>query len=98
VTESAGELDHKAICDRAHNDRRLVKLAAASPDVPDNGERSERGPCEPAGQGIQSVLEHDEPAIPELLLKVHRSSSIPNSSETAVTRRSKLHNQNSLIQ
>lgn len=46
------ELNHEAIFDRRNNDGRLVDLAAASPNVPDNRERSERGVCKPAIQGI----------------------------------------------
>src|SRR5262245_35412405 len=77
------ELDHKAIFDRSHNYRRLIPLAAAPSDVPDNRERSERGTCEPASQPIQGVLEHDQQAMTEVLLKIHRLSPLPNVSETA---------------
>src|SRR5262245_31655252 len=71
---SIGEFDHKAIYDRTHNDRRFVRFATASSDVPDKTERSERGPCQPTGKGIQGVLENDEPALTQLPLKVHRFS------------------------
>jgi hypothetical protein len=78
------ELDHKAIFDRRDNDRRLIALAAAPSDVPDNRERSKRGPCKPACQGIQGILENDEQAITQLLLKIHRLSPVPKVSKTAV--------------
>jgi hypothetical protein len=88
-----GKLDHKAIFGRNRNDRRLVKFAAAPPDVPDNREGSDGGTRQPAGQGIQGVLEQDEKAFTELQLLAHRLSPIPTFSQTAVIRQAKLQTQ-----
>lgn len=66
-----GELDHEAALHRGHDDRGLVELATAAPDVPDEAERPDPGPGQPAGQGVQRMLEHDEQAPPELLNQAH---------------------------
>jgi hypothetical protein len=84
------EFDYKAIFDGSHNDRRLIPFTAAPPDVSNNGEWSERGACQPAGQRIQGVLENGQQAMTESLLKSHRLSPTSNFSEIAVTRRSAL--------
>lgn len=62
-----GKLDHKAIRGWSHNDWRLIVLAATPPNMPDNTERSERRPCQPAGKWIQGVLEQHEKAFTDLL-------------------------------
>ena len=64
------ELDHKAVFDGTRYDRRLILLAAAPPHVRYQGEWPMCRPGDPAGYGIQRMLEHDEQAFTELLFKV----------------------------
>src|SRR5215207_5736575 len=76
-----GQLNHKAILDRTHNDRCLVGLAAAPPDMPDNAERSERRTRQSTGQGVQGVLEEEEKAITHFLLQIHKRAPANLSSQ-----------------
>jgi hypothetical protein len=68
---SIGKLDDDVITSRRNNQWSLVRFATASPDVPDDRERSVRTLCDPAGQGIQGVLEKNTPTVQNSLLDCH---------------------------
>src|SRR5690242_2521575 len=66
-----GKLDHKAVAGRLHNDRRLVMIAAAPTNVPNDGEGSERTPRHLASQGVEVISQEEKKTTSELPPKFH---------------------------
>src|SRR5262249_9737829 len=65
------QLKHKAIIHRLHNDRRLILVAAAPPNVPNECEGPTRTACNPSRQRIKVVFKKVQELRADVLFTFH---------------------------